>query len=381
MDRTPRTSCWGRVLWWSTQTVTSPPPQDFSSFRFHYYSEDFGTDGLNGIGVLFEGAAGRVDIASDSKPWTLDTIAMVASMTKLPAVISILQVVEKGLLTLDEDLRPRLKALAATQVLKGFDEATGQPIYEDIKIPITLRLLLTHTAGFAYDLPEPNLMRWRQFTGNVKVNNTATLEGLHTPAMFVPGTEWKYGTNIEWATLALEQVTGKSLHTYMKENIFEPLGMENSFIGPKNVGPNLTTEELRTRIASVPFRTPEGDFVPGELPYPLDDYEIQMGGAALLTTARDYSKILRAVLEGELISEQIRELLFKPQLEGDILKSLRDNLAVFRPVLAPEYEDDTPTNFAYGGMLNLEDLPGKRPKGSLQWSGYTNPHWVSFHLL
>lgn len=330
---------------------------------------------LFATGTLYEGAAGRTNLAVDSNPWSLDTLTIMASMTKLPAVISVLQVVERGLLTLNEDLRPRLKALGETHILRGFDEATGQPIYEQITAPITLQNLLTHTSGFVYDLTTELLMRWRQVSGNMKIHNTWTFEGLHTPLLFAPGTEWNYGTGIDWATLALEQVTGQSLNDYASKNFFRPLGMMNSFIGPANAAKS--TKELLTRLAGIPLRTPEGALLPGEFPYPLDKSEIESGGAGLVSTARDYSKLLQAVLQGKLLNEKSMGLLFKPQLEGELLKSMREKLAVFRPALAPEYEDGTPANFAFGGMTNMEDIPGKRPKGALMWSGYTNPHWVS----
>lgn len=296
-------------------------------------------------------------------------------MTKLPAVICILHAVEKGLLTLDEDLRPRLKALAETQILRGFDEATGQPIYEENTVPISLRALLTHTAGFTYDLALKSIMRWREVTGNTKINNTWTFESLHTPLICTPGTQWNYGTGIDWATLVLEQVTGQGLNEYATEHVFKPLGMMHSFIGPANAAK--TTEELLARLAAVPSRVPDGTLVPGELPYPLQEYDYECGGAGLVSTARDYSKLLQAVLQGKLINAESTKLLFAPQLQGKVLDDMRTKVALFRPAFAPEYADDTPANFAFGGMLNLADVPGKRPEGSLQWSGYTNPHWVS----
>lgn len=299
---------------------------------------------------------------------------MMASLTKLPAAIAILQAVEKGLLTLDEDLRPRLKALAETQILRGFDDTTGQPIYEANPAPVTLRILLTHTGGFVYDLTEPSIMRWRKVTGNTKVHNSWTKKALRTPMLFEPGTAWNYGTNIEWAALALEQATGQGLHAYMAENIFKPLGMGNSSIGPANAAKS--TEELRTHLAGCPARTADGTLEPAELPNPVENYDLESGGAGLLSTAKDYSKLLQAVLRGELLQAESLELLFMPQLEGDVLADMRRKLALHRPALAPEYTDDTPTNFAFGGMLNLEDVPGMRPKGSMMWSGFLNSHWV-----
>lgn len=317
-------------------------------------------------GVLYEGSAGRTDFSPDSTPWTPDTVSWVASLTKLASAICILQAVERGLITLDEDVRPKIKFLAEVEILRGFDKATGKPILEPNTQPITLRHLLTHTTGLAYDLSEESLMKWRRLTGKDRINMTWTEEGFSTPLLFSPGTDWLYGTSIDWATALLEKVTGQKLSEYMAEHILGPLDMKDSGFWP-------------TTVAKIPFRMPDGVLEDGPSPLP-EDHPIESGGAGLFSTTRDYSKLLRAVLQGKLLSTESMDLLFKPQLNEELQKRLMAKIASAPTAFAPEYPAGMPIQFTFGGMTNLEDVPGKRSKGSIMWSGYTNPHWVSLRL-
>lgn len=313
-------------------------------------------------GILYQGSAGRTDISPDSKPWDQDTVTWIASMTKLASAICVLQIVEQGLITLDEDVRPRIKFLAEVEIIRGFDDSTGKPILEPNTRPITLRQLLTHTTGLAYDLSEEILMKWRRAVKKDRINMTWTEEGFSTPLLFPPGTAWNYGTSIDWATAVLEKVTGQRLSEYMAQHILDPLGMKDTGFYPAT-------------FAKIPFRGPDGVLENAPAPLP-KDHPVESGGAGLFSTAADYSKLLRAVLQGRLLSVTSNDLLFTPQLNGEVQKSLMDN-ARKAPSVFAEYPPGHPINFAFGGMLNLEDVPGKRSKGSMMWSGYTNPHWVS----
>lgn len=294
-------------------------------------------------------------------------------MTKLASAISILQIVEKGLITLDEDIRPKIPFLNEVEIIKGFNNTTRKPILEPNTSPITLRQLLTHTTGLAYDLSDELLMKWRRAVGKDLINMTWTLEGFSTPLLFAPGTDWSYGTGIDWATLLLEHVTGTRLSAYMREHIFDPLGMTSTGFWPAQ----LPTPRPLAVIPNRDHRGGGGGLVPAPSPVP-DDHPVESGGAGLFSTTADYAKLLRAVLRGGellLLSAESMELLFKPQLEGELLRKMEERVALAPSIYAAEYAQDTPANFAIGGMVNTADVPGKRAAGSMMWSGYTNPHW------
>lgn len=135
---------------------------------------------------LFAHAAGQRG-AGSTEPMTLDTIYWIASCTKMLAGIACMQLVEKGVLRLDdgeqiESLCPELKSV---RVLK----ADGS--YEDKKRSITLRMLLTHTAGFGYTFFNERLRDWSYPSGLDEFSGR--IEDMHSPLLFQPGEGWEYG--------------------------------------------------------------------------------------------------------------------------------------------------------------------------------------------
>ena len=98
--------------------------------------------------VIYQGAFGKRDLAKDDA-MTADSVFWIASMTKAITSAAGMQLVEQGKLSLDEPIGKLLPDLANPQVLEGFD-ASGEPKLRPAKKPITLRHLMTHTAGFAY---------------------------------------------------------------------------------------------------------------------------------------------------------------------------------------------------------------------------------------
>ena len=104
----------------------------------------------DGNEVIYQGAFGKRDLSRDDA-MTADSVFWIASMTKAITTAAGMQLVEQGKLALDAPIGKLLPDLAAPQVLEGFD-AKGEPKLRPARKPITLRHLLTHTAGFAYDM-------------------------------------------------------------------------------------------------------------------------------------------------------------------------------------------------------------------------------------
>src|SRR5215510_16454272 len=176
-------------------------------------------------GVIYEGAFGKRNLVTGAA-MTPDTIFWIASMTKAVTSIAAMQMVEQGKLSLDKPISDVVMELSAAQVLEGFD-ADGKPKLRPPKRPITLRHLLTHTAGFSYDLWNPDIARYMKFA-NVPGIGSCKLEALKVPMIADPGEKWEYGINIDWAGKAVERVSGLSLDGYMRERIFTPLGMKDT---------------------------------------------------------------------------------------------------------------------------------------------------------
>ena len=113
--------------------------------------------------TLYQGAFGKRDLAKD-EAMTADTVFWIASMTKAITTTAAMQLVEQGKLSLDGPVSDVLPALKSPSVLEGFD-AAGAPRLRPAKRPITLRHLLTHTAGYAYDIWNADIGRYMQHAG------------------------------------------------------------------------------------------------------------------------------------------------------------------------------------------------------------------------
>src|SRR3982075_2503171 len=175
--------------------------------------------------VIYQGAFGKRDLSKDD-PMTADSVFWIASMTKAITTAAGMQLVEQGKLSLDEPIGKLLPDLAAPQVLEGFG-ADGAPKLRPATKPITLRHLMTHTAGFAYDMWNGDMGKYLEKTGTPGVTSCQNA-ALKTPLMTDPGTRWEYGTNIDFVGKAVEAASGKRLDAYPGDHLFTPLGMSDT---------------------------------------------------------------------------------------------------------------------------------------------------------
>ena len=111
-------------------------------------------------------------------------------------------------------------------MIEGFD-AAGQPRMRAPKRPITLQHLLTHTAGFAYEIWRPEIAQYQSATNTPGITTCANA-ALTTPLLFDPGERWEYGISIDWVGKMVETVSGQKLDRYFQDNIFGPLGMKDT---------------------------------------------------------------------------------------------------------------------------------------------------------
>ena len=128
---------------------------------------------------------------------TPDTVVWIASMTKAVTTAAALQQVDAGKLALDAPIGETVPALAEPKVLEGFG-ADGAPKLRPARKPITLRHLITHTAGFGYDIFNADIGRHMErhgLPGIITCRRTA----LDTPLVADPGERWEYGIGIDWA--------------------------------------------------------------------------------------------------------------------------------------------------------------------------------------
>jgi CubicO group peptidase (beta-lactamase class C family) len=319
-------------------------------------------------GPIYEGAFGVRDLAS-GPAMTLDTVFLIASMTKAITSVAAMQLVEEGKLSLDAPV-PDIgePALAAPQVLEGFD-AAGAPRLRPAKRPITLKHLLTHTAGFTYEFWNADTLRYLKATGT-PLFLSGQLAALRRPLAFDPGERWEYGINIDWMGRIVEAVSGQSLDAYLHERIFAPLGMADTGYVP--------SAEQHARQASGHQRQADGSLVAQALSPPAPR-EFFAGGGGLCSTARDYLSFLRMLLhEGELGGARILApgtvaLMNRNQI-GDLPAGI---LKTCMPEVTNDVElfPGVQIRWGLGYMLNLEPGPNGRSAGTVSWAGLRNTYY------
>jgi methyl acetate hydrolase len=320
-------------------------------------------------GVIYEGAFGKRNLVTGAA-MTPDTMFWIASMTKAVTSTAAMQMVEQGKLSLDRPISDVVMELSAAQVLEGFD-ASGAPKLRPPKRPITLRHLLTHTAGFSYSLWNQDIGRYMK-VANIPDIGTCKLDALKLPLIADPGDKWEYGINIDWAGKAVERVSGLSLDGYMRERILAPLGMKDTVF--------ILKPDQQARLASVHARGADGKLSPIEFSMPQAP-EFFMGGGALHSTGRDYLTFLRMLLAGgklnnaQILKPETVAMMNKNNM-GDLnvtlLKTAQPDLtndAEFFPGMVKKW------GLAY--MINTQDVPGRRSAGSLAWAGLANTYfWI-----
>ena len=319
-------------------------------------------------GVLYEGAFGprALDASAGMTP---DTVFRIASMTKAIATVAAMQLVEQGKLKLEEPVPAIDPALGSPQVLEGFD-ASGAPKLRPAKRPITLRHLLTHTAGFTYDIWSPDTVRYVKATG-LPNRATGKVVALRTPLAFDPGDRWLYGINIEWTGRLIETVSGQALEDYFRERIFGPLGMKDSTY--------VTSNEQRARQARLHTRGADGALAVQPLePVPVKG-EFWPAGGPLYSTARDYLVFLQMLLNGGSFNGA---RLLKPETVALMNQNHVGNIpcGVLKAELRNLSNDvdffpGADIRWGYGYMLNLQAGPNGRSAGTVSWGGLFNTYY------
>ena len=328
---------------------------------------------VTGDRVLAAAAAGErsADAAAGAGPMTLDTVGWIASMTKAITGAAAMQLVERGELRLDDPASSVLPGLADAGVLEGFDDE-GQPVVRPARGQITLRHLLTHTAGFGYQFWSESLLRYHQATGTDSVTSGELVATTPVPALFDPGERWLYGINIDFVGRMVEEVSGRRLDAYLAENILGPLGMDST-------GFSLSAD-MASRLSAVHARQPDGSLTVIELarsPEP----EFPSGGGGLYSTVEDYCRFLQMIL-GRGNRDGV-EVLRPSTVDQMVVNHIGDLRVTALPAVTPELTNDAEffpgvkKSWGLTFQINEAPLPTGRPAGGLMWAGIANTYfWI-----
>ncbi|MFH1343185.1 MAG: serine hydrolase domain-containing protein [Pseudomonadota bacterium] len=315
--------------------------------------------------VLYQGAFGVADVAT-GRLLTSDALFRIASMTKPVTSVALMQLVEQGRLGLDDAAEKYLPELAELKVFESFDPATGAYKLRPASRPATVRHFLTHTSGLAYPFTSAT---WRDF--RPPAGETYPFGG---PLLFDPGERWHYSTSTDVVGSLVEAVSGEMLEDYFRRHILAPLGMnDTSYNVPEAKGPRLVAQHWRggeRMDGAIEPQTPQLGLTIAS----------PIGGGGLASTAEDYGRFVRMLLNGgaldgaRVLEAETVALMGRNHigaLSVPALKCVLPRSADFTFIA------DGRDTWGLGFLITADQVQGKRSPGSLSWGGINNTYfWI-----
>jgi methyl acetate hydrolase len=318
--------------------------------------------------LLYQGCFGTADRATGA-PLRPDAIFRLASMTKAITSVAAMQLVERGQLALDTPIAAVLPHLAAPMVLDGWNGR--MPALRPAARPITLRHLLSHSAGYGYDIWNEEVRRATAALGLPPRPGTVD-ELARMPLLFDPGARWNYSIATDIVGHAIEAASGMALDRYLTAHVTGPLGMADTTF--------TLSDAQRPRLVAVHQRQPDGSLGTGDRPAG-NGPGFLAGGGGLVGTAGDYLRFLRMLLRGGTLDGA---RILAPETVAEMGRNqIGDRLVqkMVSSVPASSYDCDMfpgmDQKWGLGFLINTAPGPNGRSAGSLAWAGLVNTYfWV-----
>ena len=293
--------------------------------------------------VAYEESVGFADVAAE-RPFSLDTVVRIYSMTKPITTVAAMMLYEAGCFQLDHPVGRYIPAFRETPVWKGgaLNDVEAQ------STPMTVKQLMTHTAGLTYGFMHTNVIdeayRSAGFEGRVKDDlGTWTNQLAQIPLLCQPGSQWNYSVATDVLGRLVEIWSGQSLADFLADHIFKPLDMKDSGFA--------VAESQSDRFCSL-YRPTNGAQLGGALANPFEDRPtgIQLldpmnesaylkapnylsGGGGLVSTLSDYGRFCQALLSGgELDGQRILSPKTLAHMRLNQLPHNKDMAAMGQPV-------------------------------------------------
>jgi methyl acetate hydrolase len=315
--------------------------------------------------VLYQGAFGVADV-STGRPLTQDSMFRIASMTKPVTSVALMQLVEQGKIGLDDAAEKYLPELKDEKVIESFDAKTGDYKLRPAARAPTVRNFLTHTSGLAYPFTSAI---WRDL--KPRAGDVFPFGG---PLLFDPGERWHYSTSVDVVGRLVEVISGQKLEDYFHDHIFVPLKMnDTSYNVPESKGPRMVAQQQRAGAqmdGAVELQNPQ----PGLT------IAMPIGGGGLASTADDYGRFMRMLLNGgtldgaRVLKAETVALMEQNQIGAVTVPALKSAL--------PRSADftfiaDGRDKWGLGFLITVDQKPGLRSPGSLSWGGINNTFfWI-----
>jgi CubicO group peptidase (beta-lactamase class C family) len=305
----------------------------------------------------------------DTTAITPDSLWRAYSMTKPITGIAVMMLIEDGKLKMDQNVADILPAFANPKVLT--DPANSLDARPS-RAPITIRNLLTHTAGLGYSIVtkgplldaylkagiSPGSVSRSQLPGVPRTTPAPSLEEFANrlgtlPLIADPGVKWSYSVSLDLLGRVIEVVSGMPFDTFLKTRIFDPLGMTSTYF-------QVPISEVK-RLTTNHFALPTGAFPidPGPNSVFLDKPAFPFGGAGLVSSMRDYDRFL-AMLMGE-------GALGKTRIMGKLAANTAMSNLVGPDTIMESFV--TGQGFGAGGRVTIKSGPNGEGVGTYGWGG------------
>ncbi len=291
---------------------------------------------------------------ADQEPLTEDTLYKIFSLTKPITGTALLMLYEEGKFRLDDPVEKYIPEFKGMQVAKR-DGPDGRPVTEAADHPVTIRELMTHTGGFTYGRFSQSQVDSLYVEAEVLDPNSTLADMIQKlkdiPLRQQPGKQWHYSVSVDIQARLIEILSGKPFDVFLKERIFQPLGMNDTdFYAP---------EDKVDRLATT-YRPSENGLQPMPNEPFLTKPQFLNGGGGLVSSMSDYLRFARMLLgEGEV--DGVR--LLKPE-----------TVRMMRSDQLPEDVDGP--NWAPGNRFGLNvavvtdsEKAGYLPEGTYWWWG------------
>jgi len=241
--------------------------------------------------VVHHAAIGRLN---EQQPMRDDAVFAIASMTKPITSVAVLMLYEEGHFILDDPVAEFLPEFKNLEVWDRSTQTDGAPSTVPLAREMTIRDLLRHTSGLAYEADGAvGVMIERLLDGPDEPNASFVAKLAAIPLVHQPGTTWEYGSSTDVLGHLVEVISGQPLGVFLSERLFSPLGMvDTGFYVPAS---------KRSRFAGLFVADEDGPV--RHVRRPVDDaYESApqgpSGGGGLVSTAADYGRFLQMILNG-----------------------------------------------------------------------------------
>ena len=342
-------------------------------------------------GVVYQKAFG-IKNPDTNERYTTDDIFRIASMTKAITSIAILKLWENGKISLDDPIDKYIPEFKSPEIIESFNEKDTSYTTRTATKKITIRQLLTHTSGIGYDFIDGKQSikaiyhkKKQSFMKNGVMcfcDEDVTIEQAiknlaDVPLHHEPGEKYTYGIGLDVLGYLIEIVSNKKLDAFFKEEIFDPLEMNDTyFYIPKEkenrLVPVLTKKDDKWKIFT------DKRF---NINYPIEgEKKFFAGGCGLSSTISDYYNFLSVFINNgkfkdkTFISKQTNDLLFQNQLPGI------ENFYLLNYGKGNLKSESFPLGHGLAfGLVREEDMRigGRGSKGTLYWGGYYNTSYFA----